>query len=510
MNCSTTYRPASAWGPIAWGLLVLAVPGYGQPLPQAAHPACPQGWQTYEHPLLPISVHVPSECQVRVKGGGLFVVERRDDNRYAAFCLPLRPARRVQAGPLAEYVAAFYQRCDPTFRAQIIGTPTADRAVASFQSNPFGQPVEGRFCALITSGGDRAYIIGVNAPQGQLQANMAMLERIANGFAMGRTTQAWSHYQSPAGGFTLTMPQGWRIDSSDGVNPKSDIDWAVVDPSHPTSRAFNLAPRFCTRDFAQHPWYQAQGYQVGVYRTPQEYAAATLGPHVQAWRCTSMQPNPVITQLGRAMLNSLAQFMGGLGAGSLDFAAFDGEATGTIDGQAVRLRFGIAIRTLVANQGVMGQAADVEVTCRGWVASNDRFFLDGPVLDRIQSSYQLTPAFINRVTRGNAQAARQIADTYAQMSLIDQQIRRTHWDTQDAIAEMYSDFWHQMGGYVNEKTGRIEQIPEESLVRNSTGQLVSREEVQERGVHPDHATVLRDAMSEDYMRGVYGRIVFNP
>jgi hypothetical protein len=95
------------------------------------------------------------------------------------------------------------------------------------------------------------------------------------------------------------------------------------------------------------------------------------------------------------------------------------------------------------------------------------------------------------------------------MNEVDNQIRQTHWDTMGAIAEMNYDTLREYGGYVNSSTGRIEQIPPDKVIKNSRGELVSREEV-ERGVSPEQATVLRDAYSDDYMRGVYGRIEFPP
>ena len=72
---------------------------------------------------------------------------------------------------------------------------------------------------------------------------------------------------------------------------------------------------------------------------------------------------------------------------------------------------------------------------------------------------------------------------------------------------MNYDTLRESGGYVNETTGRIEQIAPAKVVKNSHGEQVSREEV-ERGVSPENATVLRGAYANDYMRGVYGRIEF--
>jgi hypothetical protein len=129
------------------------------------------------------------------------------------------------------------------------------------------------------------------------------------------------------------------------------------------------------------------------------------------------------------------------------------------------------------------------------------------VLEQICASMELTPAFVRRITQGNAQAADKIRETYAHMNAIDSQIRQSRWDTMDAIAEMSYDTLRDTGGYVNEQTGRIEQIPPDRVVRNRNGEYVSREEV-ERGIDPHQATVLREAHTQDYMRGAYGRIEF--
>jgi len=54
---------------------------------------------------------------------------------------------------------------------------------------------------------------------------------------------------------------------------------------------------------------------------------------------------------------------------------------------------------------------------------------------------------------------------------------------------------------------KLQQIAPDKVVKNSHGQYVSREEV-ERGVSLENPTVLRDACSNDYMRGVYEPIEF--
>ena len=120
---------------------------------------------------------------------------------------------------------------------------------------------------------------------------------------------------------------------------------------------------------------------------------------------------------------------------------------------------------------------------------------------------QLSAAFLNRVVQRNERAVAKIRETYDYINKVDDQIRQSHWDTMDAIAEMNYDTLRDSGGYVNEKTGRIEQIPSEKVLKNGLGEYVSREEV-DRGVSLENATVLRGAHADDYMRGVYGRIGF--
>jgi hypothetical protein len=162
---------------------------------------------------------------------------------------------------------------------------------------------------------------------------------------------------------------------------------------------------------------------------------------------------------------------------------------------------------MAINAGISGQLLDLSVTLRGWCAEPARFVLDSPVLEKMCSSMQLTAAFILKIVEGNEKAANKIRETYAYMNKIDDQIRQSRWDTMGAIAEMNYDNLRDYGGYVNENTGRIEQIPPDKVVKNSRGEYVSREEVN-RGVSPENATVLRAAYSNDYMRGTYGRIEF--
>jgi hypothetical protein len=120
---------------------------------------------------------------------------------------------------------------------------------------------------------------------------------------------------------------------------------------------------------------------------------------------------------------------------------------------------------------------------------------------------EYTPHYIRMVYKAEGERAKTIQRVHARMAQIDAEIQRNHWDTQNAIAEMYGDYWAGREGFVNEATGQIETMDAGDVVRNSRGQAVSRSDI-ERGLTPDQATVLREAGANDYMRGVYDRVHF--
>ncbi|MHC1726677.1 MAG: hypothetical protein AB9866_11800 [Syntrophobacteraceae bacterium] len=235
--------------------------------------------------------------------------------------------------------------------------------------------------------------------------------------------------------------------------------------------------------------------------------STSLGQISQNVKLVKMNVNETLTRLFRAMNQQVAQLLAWLAAAQTDIVVYDCLAQAQLEGRPVVVAFVAGIQTMAINAGISGQLMDLRVTLRGWCAEPDQFVSDSPVLEKICASMQLSPAFIRNIVKGDERAAAKIRETYAYMSMIDDQIRQSRWDTMGAIAEMNYDNLRESGGYVNEKTGRIEQIAPEKVVKNSRGEYVSREEV-ERGVNPDSATVLRDAYSNDYMRGVYGRIEF--
>ena len=120
--------------------------------------------------------------------------------------------------------------------------------------------------------------------------------------------------------------------------------------------------------------------------------------------------------------------------------------------------FVAGVQTMAINGGIWGSSWIVSVTLRGWCAEPGQFVMDTPVLEKVCASMQLTPAVHAEDRQGNEQAADKIRETYAYMNKVDDQIRQSRWDTMDAIAEMNYDTLRDTGGYVNEKTGRIEQI----------------------------------------------------
>jgi hypothetical protein len=252
-----------------------------------------------------------------------------------------------------------------------------------------------------------------------------------------------------------------------------------------------------------------RGYQPGEFQDHQAVLVASLSQIAQKVRLRRVQPNALLTRILRGLLAETSRLLGALGAAQTDVTSYDCLADATIDGQPVVVAFVGTVQSMVIAGGWTGNSVDLRVTLRGWCAAPADFVNDTPVLERIFSSMQLSAAFLERITQGNAQAAGKIRETYAYMNEVDQQIRDKHWDTMDAIAEMSYDTLRDTGGYVNEKTGRIEQIPADKVLKNSSGEYVSREEF-ERGVPLDQCTVLRGAYSDDYMKGTYGRVVFTP
>ena len=250
-----------------------------------------------------------------------------------------------------------------------------------------------------------------------------------------------------------------------------------------------------------------RGYKVAVFKSPQQCVQASINQVYKGARVTSVKPNPLLTRICKQLFGSLAQNLGNLQAGRFDVAVYDCIAEADAQGTKLTVGFCCAISQLVFSGGITGQYVQTDVWCKGWCAPKEQFLSASPVLDRIQDSMKYTTQYIQRVHKAEAYRAKKLKSTWDQMNKIDKEMNQEHWDTQDAIAEMYGDHWSEMGGYLNKNTGRIEKMEPDALIKNSSGEIVSREEVQ-AGVSPEDATALRDAYSNDYMRGVHGRIEF--
>jgi hypothetical protein len=470
-------------------------------------PACPAGWTDFKHPLVGMEAHVPTNYWVRLRGGTVLMVEKQESPATMAWLLPFRPRAGAKAAEIADHFAKFVAQSTPQFKAQAVGEPSADRAISKFTSVTSGKPVEGKYCTLLAAGGTMAFVIGVAAPQGQLEQDLPSLQKIARSFGFTPPRGKWMNYQSPAGGFTMTLPEGWTVQSNDGRTPKDNIDWAASDPRKPLSRAFQWCPRFCSPQLMQDPLHVMRGYQPAQFRNHPEALLASLAQISQQPKLVKMNVNQPLTELFRRLNQETARLLAAVGAGGSDIVVYDCLAAAQIEGKPVLVAMLGAVNTQVMPGAFEAQLTDVNVTLRGWCAEADQFVNDSPVLEKVCSSMELSAAFLKKIAQGNEQAVGKIRETYAYMNKLDDQMRQSHWDTMDAIAEMNYDTLRDSGGYVNEKTGRIEQISPEKVVKNSRGEYVSREEVL-RGVSPDSATVLRDAYSNDYMRGVYGRIEF--
>ncbi|MHC1726676.1 MAG: hypothetical protein AB9866_11795 [Syntrophobacteraceae bacterium] len=243
---------------VFWVLVTSTVQAYdGTP----GRPPCPQGWTDFEHPLIGMQACVPSDYWVRLRGGMMLTVEKQGSPGTMAFMMPFRPKPGVQAASIAQQFASFFAESEPRFKARIMGEPTPDRAVSHFASVISDQPIEGRFCTIVAAGGTMAFVIGVSAPQGRLEAEMRTLKKIAQSFGFVPPRGRWIDYQSPAGGFTMKLPQGWQVQSSDGRTQKDDIEWVVFDQNKPLSRVFQWCPRYCSPQLLQDPLHAMRGYQ---------------------------------------------------------------------------------------------------------------------------------------------------------------------------------------------------------------------------------------------------------
>lgn len=474
------------------------------PAPPSKRPACPAGWNEFDSPALGMKGYVPPGYWVRMRGGAMLTVEKIDGSATAAFMVPFRPKAKITARQLADHFGAFANGCEPRFKASATGEAEIDRAYSDFVSFIGGTAVEGRYCAILSADGSMGFVIGVIAPKGKLKDELPVLQQIAGSFGFTNPKLPLAEYRSQPGGFTMLLPKGWTVESTDGKNGKSDIEMTAFDPRNLTARAFNLAPRVCSPQLLQDPLHQIRGYQAGGFRDHKECALACIRQLAPNAELTMMKPDQPLTELCRGMIRDVARILQAMQLGQMDVALYDCAAEAEVQGKKVTIVFIIGIRTQLMGQGLV----DLEIGVRGWCAPKEDFLNATPLLDMVQNSFAVTPAFVNKIVAGNEQAAKKIMEVGAQCREIDEQIRRNHWDTQDAIAEMYYNLWTDNNGYVNEKTGRVENIPSDKVIKNSRGEVVSSEEVLLQHIPADQATVVRDAYSEDYMRGVYGRIQF--
>jgi hypothetical protein len=434
-------------------------------------------------------------------------VEREDGEPSAAFLVPFRRRGAMTAPKLAAAFLRFRQERDPNLRGALAPKATDERAGVTFTTALGDIPLEGKYCAVTAAGGSMGFVVGVMARQGKLAGELALLQQVARSFRFTLPRGQWADYRSPGNGFTLALPKGWQVESTEGKIAKNEIDWWAFDPARPLARAFSSTPKFCSADLAQHPLYQLRRYKVAVFQTPEQCLAASLGELLAGARLRSSRVDAFLTALMQKANAVAIQSIASLGTGRLDIAVYAGTGEAAIQGAPVRISFHAMVSQLVMAGGFTAATVQTDVLLKGWFAPPAEFVGASPVLERIESSMMYTPEYMRMVYQAEAERARVVQETWRQVNQISKEIWQKHWDTQDAIAEMWYDHWRSMDGYVNEKTGRIEQVDPDRVVRNSGGDVVSREEVQ-AGTPADQATVLRTAGADDYMRGAYGRIEF--
>jgi Bacterial Ig-like domain len=470
-------------------------------------PACPAGWADFKNPLVGVQAYVPPDYCVRLRGGLMVTVERQDNPGTRAFIVPMRPRPGMTAAVIADRFARLAARAEPRFRAQLLRAPSAELACSRFSTFAAGQPLEGRYCAVLAAGRTMAYVIGIAAPEGHLEQARPRLEQIAQGLAFVPPRGKWTSYKSPTGGFTMSIPQGWQVETADGRGGKETTEWLAYDPARPSSRAFQWCPRYCSDPLQQDPLHAAHSPEAAKFPTHEQVVLASLLQLSQSPRLIKMNVNDELTQLLQVSNDQNAEWLASMNLARTDVTVYDCLAQAQVEGRPVQLAFSAGIQTLIRAGGTR-KPSDLSVTLRGWCAEAGHALTDAPVLAQVCASMQLAPEFLHKPAKGHAEPATRVPGTYDSFGRVSESLWQTHWDLMEPVADMNYAALRNYGGYVNEKTGRIEQLSPEHLVSNSRGELVSAEEVS-RGVRRDHATVLRAAGPDDYMRGIYGRITFS-
>ena len=464
----------------------------------AQPPVCPPGWVDFSRAGTGLRAFVPPGFRVKTTAG-MLTVKRVGQPLASAYLVPLKPVQRATAAQLGQAFAQFVQQLEPSTRWQFASQESPQKATVAYTMTYSGQPIEGRFNVAVSDDGKSACIIGVSAGQGRLATEWPVLTTIAKSFGAGGTPMKWVLFRSPQNSMTLQVPQGWTVETTEGMIAKNEVDWWAYNPQNPTARAFSTTPKYCTPQIGQsQPLHApANGYKYTVFQNPQDCVQATLSqlPLQMQVRVTAMTPNQPLTQLFNQMIAPAAQFIRGLAAGDLRCFVYDCEAVGQAGATQIRFSFGTAIAQLSYTMGIMGQGTEQWVWCRGWFAPTDQAVLIGPILDRIQGSFEYTPQYMAAVFKAQGERAKFMRDTYRSMAKIDREIVANRWKTNEGIARMNYDLLTGQGGHVNPKTGEVEG----GDCVNSRGETVSKKDV-DAGMDPDQATVLNPAQADDYIK----------
>jgi len=485
--------------------MLLSLPGAGHaglnpgggaaPQPMPGRPPCPPGWTNADDPATGLQAYVPPGFRVRLTCG-MFAVDRVGSPAATAYLVPFCLAQRVTAGQVAQMFAQFAGQVEPSFRSQLAGQPGPEQASVVYAMTSNGQPIEGRYTAVAPPAGRSAYIVGVSAAQGRLAAELPVLGTIARSLGLTTPTLRWVPYRSPQNSMTLQVPQGWTVETTEGMVAKNEVDWWAYNPANPAARAFSTTPRFCTPDLAQGLPLHApmNGYQPRVFQTTQELIQASISqlPIQAQVRLTSMTQNQPLTRLFNQMIASVNQALQGLQAGGIQCAVYECQAAGQAGGTQLQFSF-VAAVTVLQMKTAFGVGVEQHAWCRGWFAPPEQDVRLSPVLDKIQGSFEYTPEYRARVFKEEGERAAYMRSVHRFMAKVDREIAENHWKTNDAIARMMYDVLTDRGGYYDPGSNQIE----DGKVKNSRGEAVSGREVA-AGVHPDQATVLTPAFSKEY------------
>ncbi len=378
----------------------LATEGKAPPAKEAepagpARLALPPGWTMCDVPMLGFRAYVPPGFMVRLRNNALFTVERPPGvAAAAAWMIPCPLKKGTDAREVAEAINDVFTQHGLQYAGAISEKSTPERATVAYTGIFSGQPCEGTFITTLAADGATGYALGVVAAKGRLAAEQPVLEYILRSFATYAPRAEWRKgFGSPGRDFTLDLPRGWKLDTTEGKLNKSDIDWMAYEPKSPSARAFSLAPKFCTQELVDKALYMTQGYRVAVFSSDKESIQASLALHFPDAKLAAATLDAAVSQAIGEYHVATNRFLKQLNGSEIRSSVYDCEAAAPGAPAPLRIFFEARIDTQVMGRGALPPSVVTDVFLKGWAAPADQFLALTPVLERITASMAYTEEY---------------------------------------------------------------------------------------------------------------------